>query len=138
MERAIFCAAAFLIVSGCVSVGHRIDQEAVSRIEKGVTTQGQVIGLLGSPDSITRDGSGKTIFVYSYARVEPTAASFIPVAGPLVGGSNVQHETCVVTFDSDGIVQNFFNNVASHRAYSGSTAGERADLPEVEQDKRPK
>ena len=64
------------LLSGCVSSGRKIDQAAVETITKGETTKAQVITLLGSPDQITKLGSGDTIFMYNYMRAYAQAYYF--------------------------------------------------------------
>jgi outer membrane protein assembly factor BamE (lipoprotein component of BamABCDE complex) len=131
----------FLMVfwlGGCVSSGRKIDQSAADKIEKGKTTREQVINLIGSPDRITRTGSGDTIFMYNYMRATAKPATFIPIFGPLVGGANVQHQMYMVTFGSDGVVKDFLSTYGGSEVDHGVTTGSKADIPEVEAGKRPK
>ena len=125
------------LMSGCVSVGRKIDQSAADKIEKGHTTKEQVVSLLGSPDRITRRSNGDAMFFYSYARATAKPATFIPIFGPLVGGANVQHQMLMISFGPDGIVKDFINSRGATESGTGLTTGSRALMPDVEEGKRP-
>jgi outer membrane protein assembly factor BamE (lipoprotein component of BamABCDE complex) len=58
----IACAALF---SGCASAGTKVDQAAVSKIQKGKTSKAEVVALLGSPMSASLTGDGKEVLVWS-------------------------------------------------------------------------
>jgi outer membrane protein assembly factor BamE (lipoprotein component of BamABCDE complex) len=125
-------------LSGCASVGRKIDQSSADKIEKGKTTKQEVITLLGSPDRITRRANGDTMFSYKYARATAKPATFIPIFGPLVGGANVQHQFFIVLFGADGVVKDYISSQGSTETDRGFATGSRPAIPEVEQDKRPK
>lgn len=125
-------------LAGCVSSGRKIDQSAADKIEKGKTTREQVINLIGSPDRITRTSSGNTIFMYNYMRATAKPATFIPIFGPLVGGANVQHQMYMVTFGADGVVKDYISTYGGSEVDRGVTTGSKADMPDIEADKRPK
>lgn len=55
-----------MLFLGCASVGHKLDQEAVSKIKKGETTKKEVLALIGSPDQIVNLGNGDTSWSYTY------------------------------------------------------------------------
>ncbi len=126
------------LLAACISMGRKIDQSAADRIEKGKTTRGEVINLIGSPDRITRSASGDTIFMYSYIRATPKPATFIPIVGALVGGSNVQHQMFMVTFGADGVVKDFSSTYGATEADMGLAAGSKPEIQDVEEGKRPK
>jgi outer membrane protein assembly factor BamE (lipoprotein component of BamABCDE complex) len=126
------------LLSGCVSVGRQIDQTSASKIEKGKTTKEQVVMLIGSPDQIMSRGNGEEIYYYKYTRATAKPATFIPIFGPLVGGANVQHQMFMVTFDSNGVVKDYFNSRGATETSHGLTTGSKPEIPEVEQGKRPK
>jgi outer membrane protein assembly factor BamE (lipoprotein component of BamABCDE complex) len=125
-------------LSGCASVGHKIDTAAANKIEKGKTTREEVGMLLGSPDQVTRTGSGDTVYVYRYARVTAKPQSFIPIFGVLAGGANVQNQMVMVTFGPDNVVKNFISSQGGMESDTGMATGGKADMPEVEGGKRPK
>jgi len=130
----------FLLVglASCVSVGRKIDQSAAEKIEKGKTTRGEVINLMGSPDQITSRANGDTVFLYHYMRATAKPQTFIPIFGPFVGGANIQNQMFIVTFGADGVVKDFFNTRGGTESGTGLATGSKPDIPEVEQGKRPK
>jgi outer membrane protein assembly factor BamE (lipoprotein component of BamABCDE complex) len=125
-------------LAACVSVGRPIDQSAADKIEKGKTTREQVISLMGSPDQITSRGDGSTVFSYHYMRATAKPATFIPIVGAFAGGANVQNQMFIVTLGSDGVVKDFFSTRGGTEADKGFSTGSKAEIPEVEEGKRPK
>lgn len=124
-------------VSGCMSSGRKIDQGSIERIQVGKTTKHEVTNLLGSPDQIMRLGDGNTMMIYSYYRMQMHASSFIPIVGPLVGGADTQNQSVTVTVGSDGVVRDINSSEGGMDMGQGLKAGEKANLPEVEENKRP-
>jgi outer membrane protein assembly factor BamE (lipoprotein component of BamABCDE complex) len=120
-----------------VSVGHQIDQAAADRIEAGKTTKEGVIRYIGSPDQIITRSTGDTMFMYSYVRASAKPATFIPLVGPFVGGSNVQHQSYIITFGSDGIVKEVTKTQGGTDSGVGAAARPKQNMPEVEENKRP-
>lgn len=125
-------------LAGCFSTGRKIDQAAVDTIKKGETTRAQVINMLGSPDLITRTGSGDTVFIYNYLRSTAKPATFIPYIGPFVGGANIQQQMTTVHFGPDGVVKDFSSTQGSTESGMGLAAGGKPETPEVEDGKREK
>lgn len=123
-------------LAGCVSMGRRIDQQAADSIQVGRTTRAQVSARLGSPDEITRDGRGNTIWVYRYFGSQVRPESFIPYIGPLVGGSNMQRQEVMVTFGSNGIVKDFSSTQGSSETGMNLGASRRPDTPDLDANKR--
>lgn len=139
MKYAFALALIAVLAAGCASSGRKIDQSAVDRIEKGETTQTEVVGLLGSPDHVTRLGSGDTIFTYAYFRATTRPSTFIPViGGTLVGGADVENQTVQVTFGEDDVVKDVTTSYGATGAGIGLESGSGADMPDVEEGKRPK
>jgi outer membrane protein assembly factor BamE (lipoprotein component of BamABCDE complex) len=126
------------LLSGCVSVGRKIDQSAADKIEKGKTTREEVIRLIGSPDQITTRGGGYTVFMYNYMRATAKPETFIPIVGAFVGGANVQNQMVMVVFGADGVVKDVFSTRGGTEASKGLATGSQADIKDVEEGKRPK
>ena len=122
---------------GCATVGRKIDFSKVDEIKIDKTTQSQVISYLGSPDTITRQ-KGQTIYMYQYVNVSSRPENFIPIIGSLVGGMDTQSQMVMITFNQDGIVKDVYSSMSSSAVNSGLDAGSKADVKEVEQNKRPK
>jgi outer membrane protein assembly factor BamE (lipoprotein component of BamABCDE complex) len=123
---------------GCASVGRKIDQSAVEKIEKGKTTREEVIRLLGSPDNITILGNGDSYLSYNYARAAMKPESLIPIFGAFVGGANVQSQMVMVTIDKNGVVKNILRMQGGTEASQGIATGGKAEMPDVELNKRAK
>ncbi len=125
------------LLAGCATVGRKLDPSKVSQVAKGQTRE-QVIALVGSPDQIVKDGSGNTIFTYSYARATAKAESFIPIAGAFMGGANVQNQMLQVTFGPDGVVKDFLSTYGATETGVGASSGGGVKLEDVEGGKRAK
>lgn len=138
MNRALILLVASCMAVGCVSMGRKIDQSAVDSIKKGETTKDDVVKMIGSPDQVTTNADGNTIFTYMFVRATPTPGTFIPIVGPLVSGTNVQNQTLLVTFGPDGIVKDYTNTHGAQTVGTGVVSASGAQQPDVEQNKRPK
>jgi outer membrane protein assembly factor BamE (lipoprotein component of BamABCDE complex) len=126
-----------VFLTGCATVGRKLDQSAVDQIKKGVTTRDQVIQLIGSPDQVTRTGDGLTTFQYMYSRASAKAVNFVPVVNAFAGGVNVQNQMVMVTFGSDGVVSDIFSTYGGNEVNTGVTSGSSAKLPGTTENKRP-
>ena len=124
------------LLTGCASVGHKLDETKVAQIKKGITTREQVLQLVGSPDQITRDGNGNVTFQYLYCRATAKASSFIPVVGAFAGGANVQNQMLMVTFGPNSVVNDLISTYGGNSVDTGVTAGSHAAMPDVDQNKR--
>jgi outer membrane protein assembly factor BamE (lipoprotein component of BamABCDE complex) len=138
MKRILTLALMLGLVAGCASVGRKLDQSAVDRIKKGETTRDEVLKSLGSPDQIIRMGNGDVTFQYMYIRATARPESYIPVVGAFAGGANVQNQMLTVTFGPDGIVKDIISTYGATESGFGASAGSKADLKDVETNKRPK
>lgn len=85
-----------IFIVGCFLFGHPIDQMAVAKIKRGVTTKAQVIELLGNPDGVSKS-NGLISFIYTHTTSEPGTN------GPI--GDIIYHtEKVTVKFDKNDIV----------------------------------
>ncbi len=105
--RAILAFALLGLLTGCMSVGQKVDEAKVDQIKKGETTREQVVSLLGPPGHTTRNADGEVTFIYSFLRSTPSAQNFIPGVGLLAGSTNAQQQLVTVVFRPDGIVKDF-------------------------------
>lgn len=139
MKSLLACCVLLSLICGCATVGRKLDPNKVAQIQKGVTTRNEVVGLIGSPDQMTRDGDGNVTFQYLYVRATAKGSSFIPVYGAFAGGANVQNQTVMVVFNPDGVCKDIISSYGATEADSGlNTSPNKASLPEVEDNKRPK
>lgn len=126
-----------VLLTGCVSVGRKIDLEAVAKIEKGKTTRADVLSLLGSPDGITRDGLGNEVLGYTFVRHQTSPVTFVPIVGAFAGGGDVQTQFVSVTVNRAGVVCDVLSSSYSAEAGHGLQSASRANLEELESGKRP-
>lgn len=96
-----FLLAVCLALAGCVSSGVQVDQSKLPQFEVGKTTEAEVVAVLGKPTSITTSNQGRFL-AYGGAKAHATAASYIPIAGPFVGGVKGTWSVVMFRFDSDG------------------------------------
>ena len=87
------------------STGARAIEAA--RIEKGVTTQQQLVDQLGEPQIRGLDSKGRTMLVWNRMDVTSASKGWIPVAGRFLPRTDTVHEQeLVVSIDSrDQVVE---------------------------------
>jgi outer membrane protein assembly factor BamE (lipoprotein component of BamABCDE complex) len=111
MRKIIVFVLAFSVVGCCFSVGRNIDQTAIAKIEKGKTTDEQVLSMIGSPDLLTRLADGEVTFFYHHVQPRSLQGAFIPVViGDYFGGSYLQSQTLVITFGANRKVKDILSN----------------------------
>jgi outer membrane protein assembly factor BamE (lipoprotein component of BamABCDE complex) len=93
---------------GCVSTGAReiTDPARTARLESGKSTQAEVAALLGFPAIVTYSAEKQETWEYYYVTEYPTALDFVPVVNSLAG-SNQTTRVLTVSYDRQGVVQNF-------------------------------
>lgn len=136
MKKIISIITLSAIICGCASVGRKLDESKIDQIKQGVTTQQQVLQLVGSPDQMTRDGTGAVTFQYIYAHATTRASSFIPVYGAFAGGANVQNQMLMVTF-TNNVVSSLISTYGANEINTGANAGSQPSIAPVEDNKRP-
>ena len=106
-RMATLFAATFL--AGCISYGTVDGVENLWRevpadeFEKGVTTQGQVLDLLGPPSQLI-NLQNQTVFYYLTEELSGGAALFILYNR---GNAQSRYDRAIFFFDADGILQEF-------------------------------
>jgi len=101
-------------LSGCGAYGNArlTNEELVSTIKTGQTTQADVLRLLGEPEyKATQLIEGRLTDVwweYGYTKMWPTPLAFVPVIGLVTGGSvnemAYDNRTLTVFFSPSGVV----------------------------------
>ena len=112
-----------LILTGCASVGQNFDDNKVSQIRKGESTEADLVALFGPPSQRTTNSEGRNTLSWNYHESETKGESFIPYAGAFMGGHKSRNKTLTVIL-ADG-------KVASY-TYSGGgmeTRGTKQDVP---------
>lgn len=124
-----------LVVSGCATVGRQIDFNQVSKIKEGVTTQQEVVDLLGSPDRITNAGQGMATMSYTFAKTSSRAVNFVPVVGIMAGGMDTQSQFVMVML-KNGVVNRVVSSQSGMETNRNLSVGGSASMPEIEENKR--
>ncbi len=106
LARCLVLAASVALLGGCSSTGNNFDDSKVSQIKKGETTEAQLIQMFGEPQRRGVNSEGATTLMWMYTESSVKGESFIPYAGPFVGGSRHKQKTLNVTLQ-DGKVQSF-------------------------------
>jgi len=107
------------LLCGCASYGHKLDPTQIQKIKKGVSTQAEVVALVGSPDQTLSTGDGKTIFEYIYAHSSVNGATYVPVVGLFAGGAATQSQMLLVTFGPDGLVSDMMSSSGASQVNLG-------------------
>ena len=93
----IFC----LLITGCAfsrgNVGSKLNPEKVALVEQGVSTEEQVVTLLGAPDRVLQ-GNGQRLFqYYHYDMKHGTLLFFSRI--------NIASDDLFIVFSRDGLVE---------------------------------
>lgn len=118
MKKNLIILVAF-ILTGCATVGTKIDQDKLSLIKEGVTTKQELIGLLGKPYMVTLTSDGKTMFLYQYVKASNRAVNFIPGVNLLAGGMDMNQQIAQVLIDKNNIVEKYIFNDSQSEINSG-------------------
>ena len=106
--------------TGCATHGSDIDSDFASQIQKGTTTEQEVVSNLGNPQSIGLDGQGNKVMTYVYAKSKTKAESFIPVVGSFMGGADTESKTLLIIVDNQtGVVKDFAFNESNTETKTG-------------------
>jgi outer membrane protein assembly factor BamE (lipoprotein component of BamABCDE complex) len=117
------------VLSGCASVGNKIDRAGAERIKVGNSKQ-DVLSAIGKPDGVGRDAAkGQEIWTYIHMTQTMKPESFIPLAGAFVGGVDTATDTVTVFFDQDGKVSNVNTSFATENATANTISGDRKAEP---------
>lgn len=116
---------AFFALSACMSYGKKVDQEKVTQFVKGKTTYAEVIQQLGKPTQSTINADGTKTISYDYSQSQVSAASFIPIIGSFVGGTESEHTSVVLTFDEKLVLTTYTAAEGGVSMGTGVTSGRK-------------
>jgi len=94
---------AVTMLGGCATAPP-IPADAISKFEKGVTTQSEMIQVLGKPSSINRNSDGTTVIMWLRSKTQIKSATYVPIVGLFAGGATAENRTFTATFDADGLL----------------------------------
>lgn len=103
-----------LTLSACATQGKKIDDQTISHVKKGYTTEQQVIAMMGKPTSITMNSNGTKQLIYTYSHANMNAASYIPFVNMFMSGVNSESQVFYITINKKGKVSDYtISNSAS-------------------------
>lgn len=105
--RYLFVLIAIFALSGCMSMGTKVDQDQLSQFVKGRTTYAEVVQQLGEPTQNTINSDGTRTITYTYSHSQVKASSFIPIVGAFLGGSTSEDTTVTLNFDRRSLLTNY-------------------------------
>jgi len=105
--KAVTIFAVVVALAGCASVGNNFDENRASNIEKGVTTESELIRMFGPPNNRTVNGNGTKVLEWTYVQSEVKGESFIPYAGSFLGGTNSAQKSMRVVLNAQGRVSDY-------------------------------
>lgn len=122
-------------ITGCVSIGKEITADQLNGFKTGETTPDQVIAKLGPPTGSTVSADGRRSMSYVFAHSQARPGSFIPVIGPLVGGTDSRSSNVVFIFGPDGKLANFISSQSQTGMGTGAAGGKyQAPIPDQPQE----
>jgi hypothetical protein len=94
-------------LASCASVGTNFDSRKITDIQKGKTTEPQLVAMFGKPNSrgVNSENGSTLMWIYSEAQVK--GSTFIPLAGAFVGGATSKTKTLTVRLDQSGTVSGY-------------------------------
>jgi outer membrane protein assembly factor BamE (lipoprotein component of BamABCDE complex) len=99
-------------IVGCSSVGTPIPEDKVNQIRIGVTTEPDLLLLFGTPSTKTLDVSGNIVETWVYSSASTKPETFVPLAGPFIGGYSTRVQQLTVLIDRKGRVAKWTLNNA--------------------------
>lgn len=107
---------------GCVTVGREIAETQLTGLEKGKTTQSQVIEKLGQPNSSTVMLNGQRSISYAFVHAQARPESFIPIIGGFVGGADSRVTVSTFIFNTDGTLDTYTHTQSNSGSGYGFSA----------------
>ena len=97
--------------AGCSStIGTPIQKERVAQIRLQVTTEPDLLVLFGTPSTKTLDPSGSMVLTWVYSAASTKPETFVPFAGPFIGGYNTHLQQLSVLINRKGVVEKWTLN----------------------------
>ena len=111
MRLALHSIVLAMVLAGCAATsGNKFATTSIHNIKTGVSTKEDVVAIVG-PAPVKNSGlDGTSVWTYSYVRAQatPSALSFVPIVGSVVGQNKQRvardEQTLIVTFNKSNIV----------------------------------
>jgi outer membrane protein assembly factor BamE (lipoprotein component of BamABCDE complex) len=123
--RYVLVIIALFVFTACMSMGTKVDQDKLTRFEKGKTTYAEVIQQLGKPTQSTLNSDGTRTVVYTYVQSQAKAANSIPIVGAFTGGADTENTSVMLNFDKDSVLTNYSATQGSSSMGTGINSGAR-------------
>lgn len=123
--RYLFVVVTVLALTACVSSGQKVDQGKLAEFVKGKTTYDEVIQELGKPSRSTTDSEGSRTLTYSYMQIQGSALNYIPIVGPLIGGSEMESTTVFLHFDENSLLTDYTASEGGSSTGTGILSGRK-------------
>ena len=108
-----------LTLSACATQGKKIDDQTISHVKKGYTTEQQVIAMMGKPTSVTMNSDGTKQLIYTYTHAHMNAASYIPFVNMFRSGVNSESQVFYITINKKGKVSDYTINNSHSETNTG-------------------
>ena len=110
-------------LTACASYGKRVDRNYAEKLQKGVTTEAEVIGALGQPMSVSYNSNNEKTLHYLHVKSQAKAISFVPIVGLFAGGADTESTTFLIIIDKDtGLVKDWNYSQSNSSMDTGVTA----------------
>lgn len=115
---------AVVALASCTSTsGVQITEDQLGQMKANKATIQTVTAAFGQPNSSHLMPNGQRILTYAYSSVRTDAKAFVPIVGPLMGGSGYSISTASLTFSADGVLESYSTTQSSHQTGSSISAG---------------
>lgn len=106
-----------VLLSGCFTTGHLINQPTVQSLRRGVTTYDEVRAQMGTPttDTVLSDGRREITYIHATTSVAPL--TFVPIVGIFFSGTRSNMQTLYLTFAPNDVLENHklgTSNITTH------------------------
>jgi hypothetical protein len=91
-----------LVCTACASSGTAVSEATASKFKEGVTTEADVLRVLGKPQNTMVMSNHHRILTYVGVSAHANAATYIPVVGLFAGGASGTNSTATFDFDPTG------------------------------------
>lgn len=119
MKKLFLLSLTCLFLYGCVASGVQVSQDAAMQFKEGKTTETEILAKLGRPTTTTIS-DGTRIISYTGFQSQVKAATFIPIIGSFVGGSDYTISTAMYQIDTKGVLQKITYSQSGSAARMGA------------------
>ena len=109
--KIVFAIILAIVIAGCSSVGTPISQDKVNQIRVGITTEADSSAVRHAIDEDPRS-SGAIVLTWVYSSANTKPETFVPLAGPFIGGYQHPCPTANILVDRKGRVERWTMNNA--------------------------